>query len=140
MFFEKIKDYGYYGNIGETKEQRVNKSPFEEGFEYLTVKKTLPKFQSELTNLTSFDIDKFNKVIMRNPFGFLPSNLSQLFYYLKLDDIGELFNIPNQISSIKANFNDESGTIEISIEDINKNIYGFRLDQSNSFLKKTSDF
>lgn len=58
--------------------------------------------------------DKINELITNNPFGFLPSNISQFLYLINFIDLSKIFEIQN-IKNIKANFNDNEGSIEIFI-------------------------
>ncbi|SYV90160.1 Uncharacterised protein, partial [Metamycoplasma alkalescens] len=69
--------------------------------------KYLDKFENK-NNFEALNYN-FNDLISKNPFGFLPSNLSQLFYYMNFDSIKKLFNLSNDVKNIKANFDDSNG-------------------------------
>ncbi|WP_033160008.1 MAG2960 family serine endopeptidase lipoprotein [Mycoplasmoides alvi] len=139
-FFEKIQEYGFYGNIGNTIEERVNKSPIYETFDNFTKKKTLPKLSQDYSSISISTNVNLNKIIENNPFGYLPSNLSEIFYYTKLSDLKTLFNLVNDIAVIEANFDDELGIFELIIKDTSNNVLRYLFNKENSALKQVSDF
>ncbi|SYV89803.1 Uncharacterised protein, partial [Metamycoplasma alkalescens] len=80
------------------------------------------------------------EIIKKNPFGYLPSNLNQLFYYMNFKSISKLLNIEN-IIKIQSNFNDEIGEIELLITNKNNQKYYLKIDKTNtSYLKSNLDF
>lgn len=141
-YFEHVKPLGEYGNIGNSKEQRTKfynpRVPLWHNLE----QKYLEKFsESDVNGLTAESID-INEIIKTNPFGFLPSNLSQLFYYANFKSLGNLFNI-NGTKNVKATFDDVKGQFDILIFDSNNNKHYFQIKNDgkiNTSLKKNADF
>lgn len=147
-FLDLIKDYGIVNNIGSTPEKRLELSTRmdEKNLQKFTTKRMLNNFSDSDTNgaidcTDKIDLTKFNDLIKDNPFGFLPSNLSEFLFFIKIDDLSSLFNIKNSIKEILANFNDEKGEIKIFIVDENdeKFIFNFNVQNLNN-LKKNSDY
>ncbi|MBY7703591.1 hypothetical protein JIY74_25270 [Vibrio harveyi] len=107
---------------------------------------TKPKYLSdfkddELADIKEIQINDINKIIEKNPFGFLPSNLSQLFYCSNFDSLQKQFNLNEQITEIKSNFDDKKGEFELLIYTKNSNNYYFKTNylKSNN-LKRDIDF
>ncbi|ENY68832.1 Hypothetical protein, predicted lipoprotein [Metamycoplasma auris 15026] len=139
-FWSYTKDIGYYGNYGKNPEEKVafyNKNIALNG---MVKQAYLDNFnKNEISSLEELNLD-LNSIIKSNPFGYLPSNLSQLFYYLDFKSISKIFKIEN-IIEIKANFNDEVGEIEFLLEDKKQNKYYLKIDKNNSsYLKNNLDF
>ncbi|WP_434323843.1 MAG2960 family serine endopeptidase lipoprotein [Mycoplasma capricolum] len=139
-FWKHTKNIGWYGDLGKTDEEKVAFYNDHLSVDGMVKQSFLEKFEEkEISSSKSLNFD-FNSFVLKNPFGFLPSNLSQLFYYMNYESIAKLFNIPN-VRSIKANFDDEKGEFKILIVDKNNQNYYQRIDQSNTnSLKKNLDF
>ncbi|WP_434334509.1 lipoprotein [Mycoplasma capricolum subsp. capricolum] len=139
-FWKHTKNIGWYGDLGKTDEEKVAFYNDHLSVDGMVKQSFLEKFEEkEISSSKSLNFD-FNSFVLKNPFGFLPSNLSQLFYYMNYESIAKLFNIPN-VRSIKANFDDEKGEFKILIVDKNNQNYFQRIDQSNTnSLKKNLDF
>ncbi|QVK05910.1 MAG2960 family serine endopeptidase lipoprotein [Mycoplasma mycoides] len=139
-FWKHTKDIGWYGDFGNSKEEKIDFYNDNISVDGMVKQAYLKNFEEkEIGSSKSLNFD-FNSFILKNPFGFLPSNLSQLFYYMDLESIIKLFNIAN-VKSIKANFDDEKGEFEVLITDKNNQNYYQKIDQSNTnSLKKNLDF
>ncbi|AIA29279.1 lipoprotein [Mycoplasmopsis californica] len=138
-FTNKIGVYGDYGQTTHEKVEFYNRSLSIDGM----VKQVyLDKFdENDKLNAKVIDKSEFiNKLVSKNPFGFLPSNLSQFFYYASLQSISKNLDIKN-IKYIKANFDDEVGSIAILIENINGEKFLIEADkQKVNNLKMNDDF
>ncbi|WP_427902951.1 MAG2960 family serine endopeptidase lipoprotein [Metamycoplasma alkalescens] len=140
QFWEHAKDIGFYGHYGNNSREKV-------AFynDHISVDGMVK--QSYLNNFNEKDKDdakviKLNhyEIIKKNPFGYLPSNLNQLFYYMNFKSISKLLNIEN-IIKIQSNFNDEIGEIELLITNKNNQKYYLKIDKTNtSYLKSNLDF
>ncbi|QVK08424.1 MAG2960 family serine endopeptidase lipoprotein [Mycoplasma mycoides] len=139
-FWKHTKDIGWYGDFGNSKEEKIDFYNANISVDGMVKQAYLKNFEEkEIGSSKSLNFD-FNSFILENPFGFLPSNLSQLFYYMDFESISKLFNI-NNIVKIKANFDDEKGEFEVLITDKNNQNYYQKIDQSNTnSLKKNLDF
>ncbi|WP_347938272.1 lipoprotein [Mycoplasma feriruminatoris] len=139
-FWKHSKNIGWYGDLGKTDEEKVAFYNDQLSVDGMVKQSYLNNFeQKENSSSKTLNFD-FNNFILKNPFGYLPSNLSQLFYYMDFDSISKLFKIEN-VKDIKANFDDEKGEFEILITDKNNQNYYQKIDQTNtSSLKKNLDF
>ncbi len=142
-FFEELQDVGIFGDEGTTDEEKLRFFNPQLSSEFITQQKYLEKFEnSESSSYINGNeiFEKINKIILENKFGFLPSNLSQLFYWMKLDEIAKIFNITD-LNNIQANFNDKEGKIDFLLTDSSNQKYIFKFDKNNlSNLKKDDDF
>ncbi len=117
-FFELNKEVGISGEY--TYNKNLNELTHEETLHELMkcapsqleavgdmTQKYLPNYTvSDTMGVISKTVD-LNEIITLNQFGFLPSNLSQLLYYLDYNGIAEIFNLQNEvIQNIQANFED----------------------------------
>ncbi|PYF42660.1 MAG2960 family serine endopeptidase lipoprotein [Metamycoplasma alkalescens] len=80
-------------------------------------------------------------MIKTNPFGFLPSNLSQLFHYVDFKSIERLLNL-REITKLKARYDDYKGVFELLVfANNNKHYYAINKNQeNNNSLKRNLDF
>ncbi|WFQ96300.1 lipoprotein [Mycoplasma feriruminatoris] len=139
-FWKHSKNIGWYGDLGKTNEEKVAFYNDQLSVDGMAKQAYLNKFeQKEIDSSKTLNFD-FNNFILKNPFGYLPSNLSQLFYYMDFNSISKLYKIKN-VKDIKANFDDEKGEFEILITDRNNQKYYQKINQTNtSSLKKNLDF
>ena len=143
-FYKALENIGIFGDYQfNNPEDLVKFSPNLFIDKYLTQPKHLATDLKDFTNKDDIRLIasvNLETILQKNVFGFLPSNLSQLLYYLNFVEISNLFEIPDVIR-IAAQFNDERGTIEIFFEDKSNQTYQMNYDQTNlTALKKTSDF
>lgn len=139
-YWEYTKDIGIYGNYGTSPEQKVD-------FYNNTLSSDGMYSQKFLDNFNESDKEKaikldanLNDLVLKNPFGFLPSNLSQLFYYMDYKSATEVLKINEKITDLKANFDDNKGSIELLITTaLNKYIINLNKDNTNN-LKADLDF
>lgn len=138
-FWEHIKNRGWYGDLGLDDEQKTAFYNDHLSINGMVEQQYLDKFnKSEINSSTDLNFN-FNELISKNPFGYLPSNLSQLFYYMDFKSISKLFKISN-IKDIKANFDDKNGEFEILLTTNDKNYYQ-KIDKNNTNkLKKDLDY
>ncbi|MBG0730638.1 MAG2960 family serine endopeptidase lipoprotein [Mycoplasma sp. 'Moose RK'] len=139
-FWEHTKNLGVYGEFGENDTEKL--MFYNRGLSYRGMMEQvfLPTFsEQEAQNATEIE-KNISDLISKNPFGFLPSNLSQLFYYMKLTDIEKIFQFTNLVS-IKTNFDDKKGEIKILFLTKNgeKKLWKSSSSNANS-LKKDLDF
>lgn len=137
------KEIGIVGEIGENDKDKVKNTPNIFGRNDLLTQKYLDKFSKENINVQELDFakykEKINEIILSNPFGYLPSNLNQLIYYLSIEDISKLFNL-NNLKNVYANHNDKNGNIDIYFEKNDNGISKINVNSTNSNLKKDDDF
>nr|WP_243728283.1 hypothetical protein [Mycoplasma capricolum] len=134
-FWKHTKNIGWYGDLGKTDEEKVAFYNDHLSVDGMVKQAYLEKFEvKNISFVKELNFD-FNNLITKNPFGFLPSNLSQLFYYMDFESISKLFKI-NNIVKIKANFDDEKGEFEILISDKNNQNYYQKIDQTNTKIIK----
>ncbi|EOA07548.1 Hypothetical protein, predicted lipoprotein [Mycoplasma yeatsii 13926] len=141
-FFKFIKEIGEYGNYGDSEKQKTEFYFPKVPLEAMTKPKYLSNFKDDdLVDKKEIQINDINKIIEKNPFGFLPSNLSQLFYYSNFDSLQKQFNLNEQITEIKSNFDDKNGEFELLIYTKNSNKYYFKTDyEKSNNLKRDIDF
>ncbi|MBZ4195363.1 MAG2960 family serine endopeptidase lipoprotein [Mycoplasma tauri] len=139
-FWEYTKNIGVYGNYGNNDTEKVdffNPSISSNG---MIKQKYLDEFSNDDIQGAQIINPDLSEVIKNNPFGFLPSNLSQLFYYASLDSISKLLKVKN-IIDIKSQFDDTEGKFELLIKNNNHNKFHLSIDsKSNPELKKDDDF
>ncbi|WP_102032219.1 MAG2960 family serine endopeptidase lipoprotein [Metamycoplasma canadense] len=142
-FWKYTKNVGVYGNYGKTDEEKIafyNDSISTDG---MIIQKYLSNFQNNErydTNQISISTNVLENLIKQNPFGFLPSNLSQLLHYMDFESIEKIFALKN-IKEVKSNFDDEKGTFELLIFDKNNNKHYLNISaQEIPSLKKNFDF
>ncbi|AGJ90682.1 MAG2960 family serine endopeptidase lipoprotein [Mycoplasma putrefaciens] len=125
QFFEFIKELGEYGNFGENPKQKAEFYYPNVAIEAMMDQKYLDTFkQEEVTSAIELVVNNLDEIILNNPFGFLPSNLSQLFYYANFESLAKEFNIASEkITKIKSNFNDQNGTFEMLIQTDKRNYF-----------------
>nr|WP_049773890.1 hypothetical protein [Mycoplasma putrefaciens] len=125
QFFEFIKELGEYGNFGENPKQKAEFYYPNVAIEAMMDQKYLDTFkQEEVTSAIELVVNNLDEIILNNPFGFLPSNLSQLFYYTNFESLAKEFNIASEkITKIKSNFNDQNGTFEMLIQTDKRNYF-----------------
>ncbi|EIE42036.1 hypothetical protein MCANUFG1_01298 [Mycoplasmopsis canis UFG1] len=140
-----LKEIGVYGEYGDTPLEKIKY--FYNGYDKSAMMKPLfldNFIDNETQNSITLNSDhiissKIKGIINKNPFGLLPSNLSQFFYYIDLNTLSQMISINEPILEIKANYDDESGLIELFIK-TNSNKYLLKLNQNNSPLKRNADF
>lgn len=145
-FYRLIKDIGIYGDY-KTNDYDYYKyfpSYFFNGFitkqKYLKSSNAINKFNLKIIESNSLK-SKINEIIENNIFGFLPSNLSQFLYYLKLEDIRNIFRLNKDLKDVYADFDDEKGYIDIYLLDIDKKVYKIKIDVKNfANLRKNLDY
>ena len=135
VFFKMLENVGIYGDYKfDNDVQLMEFTPQTFIDKYLLVQKYLPTNENNFNNFAavkSASVNaKIDQLIKNNPFGFLPSNLSQLFYYLDWNSISQIFEIAN-VKDLSANFDDQQGTINFQVTDVNG--------QGKSFAFSTKD-
>nr|WP_274517373.1 hypothetical protein [Metamycoplasma alkalescens] len=140
-YWEFVKHLGEYGNIGTTSKQRTKFYNPNIPLGYNLSQKYLEKFtEDEIKNLEIKNLN-LNDLIKTNPFGFLPSNLSQLFHYVDFKSIERLLNL-REITKLKARYDDYKGVFELLVfANNNKHYYAINKNQeNNNSLKRNLDF
>ncbi|WP_434335808.1 DUF31 family protein [Mycoplasma capricolum subsp. capricolum] len=138
-YWEFVSKLGEYGNIGDTKLNRTKFYNPNIPLSYSIKQQKLEQLkEEEIKDLTSKEFD-FTNLIKNNPFGFLPSNLSQLFSYATFNSLEKLFNIKD-ITFLKSRHDDITGIFELLINTKNKKHYYKVTKQTNLFLKTNEDF
>ncbi|WP_277870146.1 MAG2960 family serine endopeptidase lipoprotein [Metamycoplasma alkalescens] len=138
-FWNYTNKIGHYNNFGEDDKQKVEWYNDQVSKNGMIKQKYLDKFENK-NNFEALNYN-FNDLISKNPFGFLPSNLSQLFYYMNFDSIKKLFNLSNDVKNIKANFDDSNGWFELLITTTNNKNFYIKIDtNSTQNLKKDLDY
>ncbi len=116
--------------------------------------KYLPEFSDNEARdaIDKTDTVNLNHIIEVNQFGFLPSNLSQLLYYMDYEGIADILNLKTQgVKDIKAQYNDGTliaGTtrrhdayIKLLVTDKTNNKYLYHITPTNTkALKCDYDF
>ncbi|MBT1317406.1 hypothetical protein FCL65_00540 [Mycoplasma bovis] len=139
-YWEYTKEIGIYGNYGTSPEQKVDFYNNTLSANGMYIQKFLPNFNETAKNSAIKHTVDLDDIIAKNPFGFLPSNLSQLFYYMDYKSASKVLGIKDKIVNIKANFDDKKGSIELLIF-TDKNKYIVNIDKSNSrSLRNDLDF
>ncbi|WP_031489161.1 MAG2960 family serine endopeptidase lipoprotein [Ureaplasma canigenitalium] len=136
-FLSHIKNIGILGEFGETETEKAQFYTRYLEKQYLPSQTYLMNFDANTSYYSlTIDFSLINNLIKQNPFGFLPSNLSQFLTLINMEAIKDFLNLNHTPSSIKANFNDDDGTISLLIDNQVVN-----LDKSNvSNLKSNKDF
>ncbi|MDE5553517.1 MAG: DUF31 family protein, partial [Malacoplasma sp.] len=143
-FYALLKNIGVYGNYGSGN-YLVKYFPNSFKNENLLEKQALNSFDSTKSSIQEISDDvsinsKINEIVLNNPFGFLPSNLSEYFSYIKISDIANLFQLSN-IIDIYANYDDKKGEINLFFKSENNTIQLYKLDKNKlSNLKNDHDF
>ncbi|PTD31011.1 MAG2960 family serine endopeptidase lipoprotein [Mycoplasma leachii] len=139
-FWKHTKDIGWYGDFGETDEEKVAFYNDHISVDGMVKQAYLKNFKAEEISSSKSLNFNFNSFILKNPFGFLPSNLSQLFYYMDFESITQLFNV-GKVIDIKSNFDDKKGEFEILLTNSNGEKYYKKIDKHNTkSLKSDSDY
>lgn len=145
-FFELLKDVGIYGNYKINSDFDLIKFyTYAIEKEFMTEQKTLNlpsnETKANAKKETISNIDEINELIKQNIFGYLPSNLSQYFYYLKLDDIKRIFGFSKEIKEVYSEFDDELGKVNFYFEFSDKTIIEKSINKSIfTNLKKNIDY
>lgn len=138
------KEIGIIGEIGNDDKEKVRYTPTNFDKDKVLTQKYVESINEEsglnISQLSFGDIkDKVNEVILNNPFGYLPSNLNQMLYYLNINDISKLFKIDN-LKEIFINHDDKLGVINIYFRKNDGGIFKLLIDSTNSNIKKNHDF
>ncbi|MBT1317943.1 DUF31 family protein [Mycoplasmopsis bovis] len=140
-YWTYAKYLGEYGNHGDDSYQKTQFfNPSIPIGHYLN-HQHLEKFsEEEVKDLKVKTID-LSSLIRNNPFGYLPSNLSQLLSYATYESIEKKFNLRN-ISNIKTSYDDIKGVIYLLIStNNNKNKHYYLINKDNNKeLKANIDF
>ncbi len=138
-FWELAKNVGHYGDFGKNNDEKL--MFYNRGISYngMAEQIYLPKFSEGESSGALSNSENLTEIVKKNPFGFLPSNLSQLFYYMKIDEIGKIFKISN-LEKVSANFDDKKGQISILFESGDGKKQIWKSNQTNSNLKKDIDY
>ncbi|QVK02852.1 MAG2960 family serine endopeptidase lipoprotein [Mycoplasma mycoides] len=138
-YWELASKLGEYGNIGEDK---ISRTKFYNPYiplSYSIKQQKLEEFKDEeIKGLNSENFD-FKNLVKTNPFGFLPSNLSQLLSYASFNSLEKLFKIKD-IINLKSKHNDIKGSFELLIKTKNKKYYYKTTKDKNNFLKTNEDY
>lgn len=141
-FWDYTNKIGVYGNYGENERQKVEFYNRSLSINGMVKQVYLPRF-ADNDKLSAKNIDKsqiINHLIAKNTFGFLPSNLSQFLYYASLESVSKHLQIDN-IKNIRANFDDEKGTIDLLIENSTGEKFLININKENTNnLKNNDDF
>ncbi|MDD7847453.1 MAG2960 family serine endopeptidase lipoprotein [Metamycoplasma hyosynoviae] len=138
-YYEELEDVGVFGEYGDSDREKVQYFNPYFSSEYITKQKYLSNFNSNESSSASLH-NLTEDIVKDNPFGFLPSNLSQYLYMLKIEDIEKLLKV-DFIASLKMNFDDKAGTGEILVVKKDNSKVLIKIDASNQkSLKKDADF
>ncbi|WP_427902667.1 MAG2960 family serine endopeptidase lipoprotein [Metamycoplasma alkalescens] len=138
-YWNFVKNLGEYGNLGETQIKRTKYYNPNIPLYGMMTQKYLDTFEELEKNGAINKNFSFNDLIKNNPFGFLPSNLSQMLFYINFLSLEQLFSVKN-ITKIKSRFNDIDGTFELLIF-TTENKYYFQTDkEKDNALKSDVDF
>ncbi|QVK06887.1 MAG2960 family serine endopeptidase lipoprotein [Mycoplasma mycoides] len=138
-YWELAEKLGEYGNIGEDKISRTKFYNPHIPLSYSIKQQKLEQLKDEeIKGLTTTDFD-FKNLVKTNPFGFLPSNLSQLLSYASFESLEKLFKIKD-IINLKSKHDDIEGNFELLIKTKNKKYYYKTTKDKNSFLKTNDDY
>ncbi|WAM09729.1 hypothetical protein ONA24_07335 [Mycoplasmopsis cynos] len=120
QFLNHLKEVGIY-EYGDNDEQKWRY--FFNGYKKEFMMKALFLESFESIPLGSIEIslndqvaNKIKGIIKQNPFGYLPSNLSQFFYYIDLKTIKQMIDFNDDINSIKTKYDDQKGELSILFE------------------------
>ncbi|KEZ23604.1 MAG2960 family serine endopeptidase lipoprotein [Ureaplasma diversum] len=140
QFQENTRDIGMFGHFGKNDEEKIAFYNDSLSYDGMMKQKYLANFaENEKIGATTHSVD-FNDIVSKNPFGYLPSNLSQLFFYMDLKSASGLLKLQD-ISSLRANFNDKEGTFDLLVSTSDKSRYLLSIDTTNTdTLKKDADF
>ncbi|PZW01488.1 MAG2960 family serine endopeptidase lipoprotein [Metamycoplasma auris] len=137
-YAKELGEYGNYGNNSFEKIQYYN--PRVPLGHYLKPQYLESFSEDEISELKEQEIN-LNHLIKSNPFGFLPSNLSQLLSYATLDSIASFLKL-NKIDKIKAIADDINGIFYLLVYS-NKGKHYYKIskdDKFNKSLKSNVDF
>ncbi|QVK08573.1 MAG2960 family serine endopeptidase lipoprotein [Mycoplasma mycoides] len=138
-YWELAEKLGEYGNIGEDKISRTKFYNPHIPLSYSIKQQKLEQLKDEeIKGLTTTDFD-FKNLVKTNPFGFLPSNLSQLLSYASFNSLEKLFKIKD-ITNLKSKHDDIKGSFELLIKTKTKNYYYKTTKDKNNFLKTNDDY
>ncbi|MGX9364197.1 MAG2960 family serine endopeptidase lipoprotein [Mycoplasma sp. 527] len=144
-FLNYLKEVGIYGEYGDNDEQKwrqffngYNKEHMMKAL-FLDTFDTIPNNSIEIKQDENI-ANKIKGIIRNNPFGYLPSNLSQFLYYIDLDTIKKMIDFNQEIEEIKAKHNDLSGEITLLFKTKSTQFRHLTLNTSNSLLRKNDDF
>ncbi|QVK06055.1 MAG2960 family serine endopeptidase lipoprotein [Mycoplasma mycoides] len=138
-YWELAEKLGEYGNIGEDKISRTKFYNPHIPLSYSIKQQKLEQLKDEeIKGLTSENFD-FKNLVKTNPFGFLPSNLSQLLSYASFNSLEKLFKIKD-IINLKSKHDDIKGSFELLIKTKNKKYYYKTTKDKNNFLKTNEDY
>ena len=142
-FYKDLEDVGLYGDFGSNPLEKLRQFPQKEISKFFTKQLYLPNYQDyETFNATKMN-KNIDKYILKNQFGYLPSNLSQFLYYLDYKGIEQMFGIKN-IKDIKMNFNDVKGSASILLTNNDNKKFLFNYSSNDQTqtkaLKKDHDF
>lgn len=138
-FYKLIQEIGIYGDYGKNGIDKMKYYPKSWQPNFYMQQKYLANFDKNEHNDATLKNKDINNVVLNNKFGFLPSNLSQLFYYLDLKSISSIFDVLD-VKEMKMNFDDEKGIVDILIFDKNNKKYLFNYSSDSTSLKKNHDF
>lgn len=115
-FFKLIENVGFFGEFKINEDYDFIKYyPDEVIKDFFIKQRYLSKPDEEMKKnsslLSNVSKDKINELIQNNTFGYLPSNLSQLLYYLDLNEISSIFNINSKLLNIYSEFDDNKGEV-----------------------------
>ncbi|XWT81372.1 hypothetical protein V2P32_05020 [Mycoplasma sp. 06067-C1-B144P-99-0482-3] len=138
-YWELASKLEEYGNIEEDK---ISKTKFYNPhipLSYSIKQQKLEQLKDEeIKGLNSTDFD-FKTLVKTNPFGSLPSNLSQLLSYASFNSLEKLFKIKD-IINLKSKHDDIKGSFELLIKTKNKKYYYKTTKDKNNFLKTNEDY
>ncbi|XWT70078.1 hypothetical protein V2P64_04125 [Mycoplasma leachii] len=138
-YWELTSKLGKYGNIGEDKISRTKFYNPHIPLSYSIKQQKLEQLKDEeIKGLTATDFD-FKTLVKTNPFGSLPSNLSQLLSYASFNSLEKLFKIKD-IINLKSKHDDIKGSFELLIKTKNKKYYYKTTKDKNNFLKTNEDY
>ncbi|WFQ89828.1 MAG2960 family serine endopeptidase lipoprotein [Mycoplasma feriruminatoris] len=139
QYWEFASKLGEYGNIGNNKVDRTKFYNPNIPLSYSIKQQKLEELKDEeIKDLAEQTFD-FTNLIKTNPFGFLPSNLSQLLSYASFSSLEKMFNL-NDITSLKSKHDDINGTFELLITTKDNKYYYKVTKDKNNALKTNDDF
>ncbi|TQC51588.1 hypothetical protein E1I18_01630 [Mycoplasmopsis mucosicanis] len=145
-YLEYVSKVGIYGDYGSTPDEKLDY--FYDGYnkDYMMKASFLDSFDEDILNsvtqieTSSEIVNKLNNFIEINPFGFLPSNLSQLLNYIDLNDLSNHFGFDKQLVEIKANSDDKKGSVKLLFKFNDNTQKWVLLDKNNSKLRCNKEF